>query len=857
MSNVATHPSTDESISSLKKQYSSELAELKFAFSKWSEEDLLATLVEAHGDVDVAISRITEGNAFQWTETKTKKSTKSQNTEAGAKNKENTPANNSASDQSRGERTDRGRGRGSFRGGRGGFRGGRGRGGANGHARVARPPRNNESNKPSSADDTNENAQRTNKNQTQSVSSAEQTATDNVGTSKQATNLGSGVWGDVNKKHVKQGWGPSKPQQPSAKQPTTASQTPSSAPVPSKPKQVPTPASQPTPKPATTMKTSWAQIVKTEEKPSQPLPTSQKASSPKKASESVDRQHQRAPSPKRGPSPQRAASPEKPTATSEIVRDRSPARSPAQQPTKAQGTSPSPTRQIVGAAATAASSESVTASPSRGRSPSPPKTKSPQMKPQPATQTPPGLSQQKPQQSVQQQKVASAVPAGPVQRGRTPVKEGPVVMPGSVGLQSVGVKFGSLAIGESQVNGAEETKEEVKPAEAPSQFPPQVHQRPGVGMPFPPTSGMPLPVPSAPSYNAANKDQSQSHYHPSASIGGLDAMNPYASYQHTMPGAAAGFGMGAPMSLPGEPYAAIYGAGPEAQRVMGYYADPSYGQGPHARDNKYAAGETSAPSSAANTPASTAAPAGSQPGSQQQGYPPQLPGIPYYYPYYLPNQFPSYQSSGYQPFVNKNMYPMYATPAMNQHNASKTPSSYNSSSYGTQSYEEQVNQGHHAPGLSGMNAQDFSKAQGASTQSGLTSHTASAASNLPHQQNFQNFLGLGSGLNPSQTHPQSHGAHHTHGQPQAKPSPADPLAFNSSQKSYPNSGGSTANQSPANQPYYAGTNAGNYYGGHHPQATSSAQNQQSHQYAGHHHQQQHQQHNYGGRSSGSYGWNQS
>lgn len=131
-----------------------------------------------------------------------------------------------------------------------------------GHARVARPARNNESNKPSSADDTNENAQRTNKNQTQSVSTAEQTATDNVGTSKQARNLGSGVWGDVNKKHVKQGWGPSKPQQPSAKQPTTASQTPSSAPAPSKPKQVPTPASQPTPKPATTMKTSWAQIVK-------------------------------------------------------------------------------------------------------------------------------------------------------------------------------------------------------------------------------------------------------------------------------------------------------------------------------------------------------------------------------------------------------------------------------------------------------------------------------------------------------------------------------------------------------------------------------------------------------------------
>lgn len=51
----------DEHQSKLKKIYSQQLASLKQLFNDWSEADLLATIEEVQGDLDLAISRIAEG----------------------------------------------------------------------------------------------------------------------------------------------------------------------------------------------------------------------------------------------------------------------------------------------------------------------------------------------------------------------------------------------------------------------------------------------------------------------------------------------------------------------------------------------------------------------------------------------------------------------------------------------------------------------------------------------------------------------------------------------------------------------------------------------------------------------------
>ncbi|KAG2232952.1 hypothetical protein INT48_008045 [Thamnidium elegans] len=67
----------------LKSKYNSQLSTLKELFTEWTEEDLLFTLQDADGDLELAIDRISEGHASQWGEVKTKKSKK----EAAAANK--------------------------------------------------------------------------------------------------------------------------------------------------------------------------------------------------------------------------------------------------------------------------------------------------------------------------------------------------------------------------------------------------------------------------------------------------------------------------------------------------------------------------------------------------------------------------------------------------------------------------------------------------------------------------------------------------------------------------------------------------------------------------------------------------
>ncbi|KAK9237648.1 hypothetical protein V1525DRAFT_403375 [Lipomyces kononenkoae] len=69
---MASSASADDTIQSLKTQYSTGLQSLSELFPDWSDEDLLYLLSETAGDVETAVARITEGHASQWGEVKKK-----------------------------------------------------------------------------------------------------------------------------------------------------------------------------------------------------------------------------------------------------------------------------------------------------------------------------------------------------------------------------------------------------------------------------------------------------------------------------------------------------------------------------------------------------------------------------------------------------------------------------------------------------------------------------------------------------------------------------------------------------------------------------------------------------------------
>ncbi|KAK4704479.1 hypothetical protein P7C70_g1734, partial [Phenoliferia sp. Uapishka_3] len=68
-------PPNDEAddIKDLREKYGSKLSTAKELFPDWTDEDLLSTIQEAAGDLDVAIVRITDGQAEQWGSVKVKK----------------------------------------------------------------------------------------------------------------------------------------------------------------------------------------------------------------------------------------------------------------------------------------------------------------------------------------------------------------------------------------------------------------------------------------------------------------------------------------------------------------------------------------------------------------------------------------------------------------------------------------------------------------------------------------------------------------------------------------------------------------------------------------------------------------
>ncbi|KAJ8099148.1 hypothetical protein POJ06DRAFT_256123 [Lipomyces tetrasporus] len=118
---MSSSASVDDTIQSLKAQYSAGLELLSELFPDWSEEDLLYLLSETSGDVEIAVTRITEGHASQWGEVKKKSKERS---------KSKGPFTSSEYARPSGSASTRGRSRGGFESrGRGRSDRGRSRGG--------------------------------------------------------------------------------------------------------------------------------------------------------------------------------------------------------------------------------------------------------------------------------------------------------------------------------------------------------------------------------------------------------------------------------------------------------------------------------------------------------------------------------------------------------------------------------------------------------------------------------------------------------------------------------------------------------------------------------------------------------
>lgn len=59
---MSTSERAQSDFKKLKSKYNSQLSTLKELFTEWTEEDLLFTLQDADGDLELAIDRISEGS---------------------------------------------------------------------------------------------------------------------------------------------------------------------------------------------------------------------------------------------------------------------------------------------------------------------------------------------------------------------------------------------------------------------------------------------------------------------------------------------------------------------------------------------------------------------------------------------------------------------------------------------------------------------------------------------------------------------------------------------------------------------------------------------------------------------------
>ncbi|KAI5993701.1 hypothetical protein F5J12DRAFT_426647 [Pisolithus orientalis] len=120
-------------------KYGAQTKQLREIFPDYSSDDLHSILAEVGGDLDIAVTRITEGHAEQWGSVKSKKDKKT-STAAHSKDpsvsRDRTDSRGGRGGGSRGGRGGATRGGFSPRGGRGSARGGPG---VNGHSRTPRP----------------------------------------------------------------------------------------------------------------------------------------------------------------------------------------------------------------------------------------------------------------------------------------------------------------------------------------------------------------------------------------------------------------------------------------------------------------------------------------------------------------------------------------------------------------------------------------------------------------------------------------------------------------------------------------------------------------------------------------------
>ncbi|KAG0279178.1 RNAPII degradation factor [Linnemannia gamsii] len=736
-----------EDLRHLRREHGGSLATLKELFADWSEEDLLYAIQDAGGDVEAAILRISDGHASQWGEVKGKKKT---------------PKPKSAQQEYRGpsqrggfaDRGSRGRGDG-FRGGRGGSTRGAPRA-QNGGDRNTRPVKTETEEAWPAVSEKTESAV---------VDEAAPSWAKITASSVTAASAASAA------PTTSDGWGAT-PSSSTPAEETKAAPAVETVPATESIKDVDPwgDAATNPPLPGTSTrkvntstipagtKMSWAKIVKPEPVP-QPAPPKvipAPAPAPEAQKESKPVEHVPEPVVEKETVPETELEVEAtpaPEETPEVKEEEPEAIEPTPAVEEEKKEEPEPVPEPV-------VEPKVEKEPEHTPAPAP--TPAQTTAPAAAPAGPPGLKQK------------------PASQPRRLNQDAPVVIAGgSSSLQSMGLKFGSFSLNDTEEPETPEVTETPEvPVEEPAQPAPaetqpaqptqpaqQATQQPSQQQPSaygrqPAAASTPAAVPAASGQSPASANAyakqdpaaanylAQHHHHPAM---GLDAMgSPYGSY---MPGAnqLGSFGMAPMASLPNE-YAALYGN--DIQRAM-YYDPASYGQMPatginsyQARDTKYNQDSTAAvgTTGAAST-GSTQAQQTLQQQQQQQAYP-NMGGMPYYPYYYMPNQFPNaYQQSGYgQPFVNKNMYPMYQhqQQQQQQQHGSNKPGSNNNTPYGNYSSTGAGQGGHHQYSQTG-----YDDMSGAGLHSGMG--LANDSYTKYGYPGTQNFLGSQQGATPTTT----------------------------------------------------------------------------------------------------------
>ncbi|KAH8551023.1 hypothetical protein BGW37DRAFT_494526 [Umbelopsis sp. PMI_123] len=313
--------------------------------------------------------------------------------------------------------------------------------------------------------------------------------------------------------------------------------------------------------------------------------------------------------------------------------------------------------------------------------------------------------------------------------GRRLKQDAPVVMPGGgASLGTMGVKFGSLNLNDEDVTETEESvpstiqQEEDRhvvkePLGAESAYVNKFANTNAANL-----TGVQPSLPQETS-QALKQEQIPAQQHMQQQHFGMDHLNsPYGSYLHNqLPGGFSGFGMNPMGSIPDY---GLYGNDAQRAAAMGMYDPSAYGHSPSVTAaNAYQSRDKLAQDGTQGTTATTAAGQSQTDNlhsqqTQQQQHQPGYPNMPYYPYYYMPNQFNAHYGSGFgQPFVNKNMYPMYS----GKPNAPSSPYAAAGSPYASQQhlyglpganspYDDMSAGGQQqAPGLGGNGIFDYQK----------------------------------------------------------------------------------------------------------------------------------------------------